>query len=150
MKYAWAAYKHAAFDWIKSGLSPDEFKSEFEAFVVSKCHAAWTVFAQTKRGFIPVGLIFASWAPNAPYLIISAGVWMPWASKRNIIEGTVGFINGVRRDFSLVVYALPEHKRMYEICMMHGIMRRVGTSYTAIPGHSAAMFETKMPDKKAA
>jgi hypothetical protein len=151
VKYAWASYKQGSLVWLdKPGMLPEEFRESFQDFIVNKCHAAWTLFATTKRGFIPVGIVLAAWAPNAPYLIVADIAWMPWASKRNIIECTVGFFNGARRDFAFVGYALPEHKRMYEVCMMHGIMRRVGTSYVAIPGKATAVFETKMPERKAA
>ena len=123
-------------------LDPDEFKDALTKGVIEHCHAAWTLFGQTKKGVIPVGIVLAAWAPNAPYLIITGIAWMPWASRRNIIECTVGFFNSARREFQFVGYATEDHKRMYEVCAKHGIMRRVGTSYVAIPGHAAAVFET--------
>lgn len=152
LKYAWAAYKQGKMSDIfdDASLSPEDFKSAFSKFVTERCHAAWTLFGQTRKGFIPVGLVLASWAPNAPYLIVADISWMPWASNRNIVECTVGFFNGARKDFAFVGYAIPEHKRMYEVCMMHGIMRRVGTSYVAIPGQACAVFETKSIEKRAA
>jgi hypothetical protein len=145
VKYAWAAYKQGGLAALNfaTDLSPDDFKALFEQTIVSKCHAAWTLFGNTKRGFIPVGIVLAAWAPSAPYLIVLDIDWMPWASHRNIIECSVGFFNGARKDFAFVGYALPEHKRMYEVCAMHGVMRRVGTSYVAIPGHHCAVFETR-------
>ena len=104
----------------------------------------------TRKGFIPVGVVFAAWAPNAPFLIVSGASWLPWASKRNIVECMVGFLSRIRSELQLQFYATPEHKRLYEICAMHGIVRRVGTSYVAMPGHPAAVFETRTPEKKAA
>lgn len=145
IKYLWAAYKHGAFPDMEPDLPPDQFKAGFERAVLEKCHAVWTLFAGTKKGFLPVGVVFAAWAPNGPFLIVTSAVWLPWATKRNIIECMVGFLNGVRKEFSLQFYCLPEHKRLYEVCQMHSIVRRVGTSLIAIPGKSAAVFETKAP-----
>lgn len=148
MKYVWAAYKKGALatmgqEFADGLMSADEFKVAFEKTVVERFHAAWTIFAMTKKGFVPVGIVFGAWAPNAPYMIVSGLCWFPWASNRNIVESIVGFLNGVRKDFMLQFYALPEHKRTYEVCAMHGIVRRVGTSYVAFPGKPAAVFETR-------
>lgn len=148
IKYLWAAYKSGGLPDIEPGKSPDEFRETIERGIVERCHAAWTLFADTKRGFIPVGIVLAAWAPNAPYLIVTGISWMPWATRRNIVECTVAFFNKTRREFSFVGYATPEHKRMYEVCAMHGIMRRVGTSYVAIPGKACAVFETRAPEQK--
>lgn len=150
IKYLWAAYKQGAFEFDKRDMTAPEFKSAFEQAVVSQCHAVWVLFGPTRKGPIPVGMVFAVWAPTGPFLIVSGAVWMPWASKRNIVECMVGFLRKVRWEFPLQFYALPEHKRLYEVCAMHAVVRRVGTSYVAIPGKTAAVFETRIPEKKAA
>jgi len=145
IKYLWAAYKQGAFPDMVPDLPPDQFKQQFEAIVLARFHAVWTLFANTRKGFIPVGVVFAAWAPNGPFLIVTGAVWLPWATKRNILECMVGFLNGVRKEFALQFYALPEHKRLYEVCQIHGTVRRIGTSYTAIPGKQCALFETRVP-----
>lgn len=148
IRFIWAAYKQGALKpmgFHDESMTADQFKQRFEQAVVSNFHAAWTLFAPTKKGSIPVGLVLAAWAPNAPYMIVTGMCWFPWASKRNIVEAIVNFLNGVRREFMLVFYALPEHKRTYEVCAMHGVVRRVGTSYVAIPGNAAAVFESIAP-----
>lgn len=150
VKYLWAAYRQGAFDFDNRDMTAAEFKTAFEQAVISQCHAAWVLFGPTRRGIMPVGMVFAGWSPSGTFLVVSGAVWMPWASKRNIIECMVGFLNRVRTEVSLQFYALPEHKRLYEICAMHSIVRRVGTSYVAIPGKTAAVFETRTPDKRAA
>lgn len=148
VKYAWAAYKKGGLSamggrFAEQDMDADAFRAEFESFVLSSHHAAWTLFAGTKNGHIPVGVVFAAWAPNAPYMIVNGMCWFPWASRRNICESMVNFLNICRKETPLVFYALPEHKRLYEVCAMHGVVRRVGTSYVAIPGHAAAVFETR-------
>jgi hypothetical protein len=145
IKYLWAAYKQGAFSDMEPDLPPEEFKQQLQSIVLAKFHAVWTLFGPTRKGFIPVGVVFAAWAPNGPFLIVTGAVWMPWASKRNIVECMVGFLNGVRKEFALQFYALPEHKRLYEVCAMHGAVRRIGTSFTAIAGKHAAVFETRTP-----
>lgn len=147
VKYAWAAYKKGALapmgEAFTQEMNADQFRQLFEAFVVQNHHAAWTLLAPTGKGKIPVGIVLAAWAPNAPYLIVNGACWFPWASKRNIIETSVCFFAGVRKEHQLVFYALPEHKRAYEVCAMHGVIRRVGTSFVAIPGKQCAVFETR-------
>lgn len=128
---------------MPDNLSPEEFKSTVERQIVENCHAAWTLFDKSKK---PVGLVLAGWAPGGTYLVVIGATFMPWASKRNIIECIIAFLDGVRREFNLVFYALPEHKRMYEVAAMHGVVRRIGTSYSVIPGKHAAAFETRKPE----
>lgn len=147
VKYAWAAYKKGALvsmgEAFTQEMSADQFKQLFEAFVISNHHAAWTLIAPTIKGSIPVGIVLAAWAPNAPFMVVNGACWFPWASSRNKIEAMVTFLNGIRKELQLVWYALPEHKRMYEVCAMHGIIRRVGTSFVAHPGQQTAVFETR-------
>lgn len=150
IKYLWAAYRQGTFEFDKRDMTAAEFKDALEQTIIAQFHAAWVLFGMTRKGFIPVGVIFAAWAPNAPFLIVSGMAWLPWASKRNIVECMVGFLSRIRMELQLQFYATPDHKRLYEICAMHGIVRRVGTSYVAIPGQSAAVFETRTPEKKAA
>ena len=154
IKYLWAAYKSGSLSTIGMNfdkeMTPAEFKDAIEHHILSSFHAAWALFGPTKMGFIPTGFVFASWAPNAQFMIVSVATFMPWASKRNIIECSVDFLSNVRKEFQLQFYASPEHKRLYEICAIHGAVRRVGTSYVAIPGQIAAVFKTASPKKKAA
>src|SRR5882762_7745338 len=75
VKYAWAAYKKGdpgsmgpPFD--KEGFDAPSFKSAFEAFVLTRSHAAWIVSGHTSKGFIPIGIVLGSWAPEQAYMII--------------------------------------------------------------------------------
>lgn len=154
-RYLWAAYKQGALSpmgeqFADGKMTVDEFRKAFERAVIDRYHAAWTLFANTKRGFIPVGMVFASWAPNGSFLIVHGATWLPWASNRNIIESMIGFLSRIRSEFPLQFYCLAEHKRLYEVCAMHGVVRRIGTSYVAIKGKAAALFETRTSEAKAA
>ncbi len=145
IKYAWAAFKHGALADVglpDAEIAPAEFKSKFEQWVLEHCHAAWTLLAGK-----PIGLVLGGWAPSGGYMIIGAFVFMPWASKRTIIEATVNFVSEIRKEYPFMGYALPHHKRLYEVVARHGVMRRVGTSQIAIPGERCAVFETVTPEK---
>jgi len=126
-------------------LSPDEFRKSFAKAVVGHCHGAWTLFGPTKRGNIPVGIVLGTWGPLEKYMTVVGIAWMPWATKRNIIEGTVGFFNEIRKEISFLGFATEAHKKLYVICCRHGIMRRVGTTF--IFGPTMAVFETLEPKR---
>lgn len=141
--YAWATYKKgglAEFGFAET-LTADQFKQAFEQTVMTQYPATWAVLADTPKGVIPVGFVFCSWAPLNAYLIIMGISWCPWATKRNILEGTVAFFNSVRKQVPWMGYANDKHKKLYEVCCMHGIMRRIGTSHVVFPDGPAAVFE---------
>ena len=76
-------------------------------------------------------------------MIVNGMCWFPWASVRNQLEAMINFLNEVRRETHLMFFASLDHKRMYEVCMMHGIIRRVGTSYVVSEGQPMTVFETR-------
>ena len=148
MKFLWAAYKKGALETMgmSEGMFPDEFKTAFQIAIVQGGYGCWVIMATTNKGFLPIGVVIAKWPWNgAPYMIVNGMCWFPWSSGRNKLEGMVNFLNGIRKQFPLRFYALPEHKRMYEVCAQHAVIRRVGTSYLVVPGQAAAEFETITP-----
>ena len=145
VKFLWASYKKGGLIdlGLPDDLSPADFSEQFRALVHHNFHAVWVVYGETKKGFLPIAYVFAVWLPHWPILSCTGAIYMPWASHRNIIEAAVYFTNEVRKEVSMVGYALPEHKRLYEICAMHGAIRRVGTSHNLVPGKPVAIFETR-------
>lgn len=143
IRYSWAGYKagRLAPMGFAEGLKADQFKPAFEAFVLSHTHAAWTIIAETKMGLRPIGFAMGAWAPQEAFMIITGIVWFPWASKRNIIEGTVAFFNRLNKQMGWMGFAATEHKPVYEVCMKHGIMRRIGTS--ELSGQRVAVYEAR-------
>jgi hypothetical protein len=139
VKYAWAAYKKAGLTSFSGGMDAKQFKDAFEIFVLTQAHAAWTISAETSKGFVPIGLVLGGWAPGQVYMIIIGITWFPWATRRNIVEGTVAFFNRVRKEMGWMGFATHQHKPVYEACCMHGIMRRVGTSN--LSGQPVAVYE---------
>ena len=142
IKYVWAAYRKGALSELaEEGMDATRFKVAFEEYVLLNFNAAWTITAKTKDGMVPVGLVFGSWAPLKMFMVLGGIVWFPWASKRNILEGTVAYSNRLRKEMPIMGFARNEHKRLYEVCCIHGIMRRVGT--TMLLGEPVAVFEGK-------
>lgn len=143
VRYAWGAYAKGALDGMGfvPGLDAPTFKRAFEAYVLTNTHAAWTIIAKSPKGRMPVGFVFGGWAPHETYMTIIGICWFPWASKRNILEGTVNFFDRLRKQMKWMGFAAPQHKRLYEVCCMHGIMRRVGTTNMTAP--PCAVFEGK-------
>lgn len=145
VQYAWAAYKKgglggmgAPFD--QGGLDAKAFKEAFEVYVLTNAHAAWTVMASTRSGIVPIGIVLGGWAPPRDALMLIIGiVWFPWASRRNIVEGAVGFFNRIRKEMAWMGFASEQHKGLYETCCKHGIMHRVGTSHRS--GQPIAVYE---------
>lgn len=144
LKYLWAAYRKGALKSLFSneGMTSEEFRLSFDD-AASRFSEGWIIEADTSAGRRPAGVVFGKMDAILPFMIIAGIVWFPWATKRNIIEGTVTFFEGIRRTIPWMGFATDEHKRLYEVCCMHGIMRRVGTSGVAIPGTNAAVFETR-------
>jgi hypothetical protein len=153
VKYAWVAYKKGLLAAIgpkfadPSQMNADQFKVEFEAEVVTNFHGAWTLFAESKKGYMPVGFVFGFLShPNpafAPFMIVGAMIWFPWATARNRIEAAVYFFNMIRHETPMVEYADEKDKKFFEMIARHGVMRRIGTSHNVYKGRSAAVFETR-------
>lgn len=141
LRYLWAAYKSGALIGlgVPGWLSPEQFSAFVDKKVTASCHCAWAMLMGDK----PVGFVFGAWSPAVQKVMeIVLVVWMPWASNRNIIESAVNFIREIKKEYRCMGYALPEHKRLYEVAAAHGLVRRIGTSYNAIPGRPTAMFES--------
>lgn len=153
MRYAWAAYKGGGLKDMSApfnelGMSADQFKAAFEEIVTARYHGAWTLFAETPKGFIPVGFVFAFYSHTehamSPFMIVGDLVWCPWATPRNKIEAAVGFFNRIRKEIPMMDYAYGEvNKKFFEMLARHGIVRRVGTTYNVVKGEPVAIFETR-------
>lgn len=129
-------------------MSAAQFKAEFEATVLTRYHGAWTLFAQSKKGILPVGMVFAFYSHTehalSPFMIVGDIVWFPWATARNKIECGVCFFNRVRHEIPMMDYAHGEtNKRFFETMCKHGIMRRIGVTFNIVKGEAVHIFETR-------
>lgn len=150
MRYLWAAYKKGSLAeldaFAETGMSAETFQARLEAELDVNFHAAWTLFGQTKRGFLPVGLVLGFWSsPDpklSPFMILGAMIWFPWASPRNRIESAVNFFAKMRNELPMVEYAREKDKKFFEHIARHGVLRRVGTMRNVYEKEPAAVFET--------
>lgn len=153
LKYVWAAYKKGALapmaaPFENTALDADAFKEAFGVRLLARYDAEWTLLAETPRGFIPVGMILAfnghKDASISPFFVIGDIIWFPWASRRNIVESAVNFFNVARREASFIDYAHGlVNKRFFEMLARHGIVRRIGTTFSVVRNEPVAVFETR-------
>lgn len=141
LRYLWAAYKQGALESvaIPTGLGPGEFSAAVDAKLSQHARKGWAMLRDGK----PVGFVFGAPSPFNTFMEISLVVWMPWASNRTIIESAIAFISKIRKEGRFIGCAIPQHKKLYEVAAMHGLVRRIGTSYNVIPGHATAIFESR-------
>lgn len=152
VKFAWAGYKKGALKDMAGPLSDDsltaeQFNETFQEIVVKRYHGAWTLFASTKRGFMPVGMVFAFWSHGelSPFMIVGDIVWFPWASARNKVESAVNFFHIIRQTYPMMDYAYGDtNRRFFDVLCQHGVMRRVGTTFNVVKGEPVAVYETRV------
>jgi hypothetical protein len=147
VKYAWAAYKAGAFGpLLPKDLTADAFRPAFENAIVGRFDALWTFLAETKKGFVPVGLALGFWPhPEVQrFMVIDALVWFPWASPRNRVESATNFVSKTRSELALMAFVRQENKEFLEVLARHGIVRRVGTSHVVFAGEPATVWETRI------
>lgn len=154
VKYAWAGYKKGALKDMAGPLAGDDLTAEqfnetFQQVVVDRYSGAWTLFAETRRGFLPVGMVFAFYSHKepsfSPFMIVGDLVWFPWASARNRIESAVNFFEVIRHSIPMMDYAHGDtNRRFFDMICQHGVMRRVGTTFNVVKGEPCAVYETRV------
>lgn len=121
--YFWAAYKKGLFRTfnLPDGLDPMEFSMAFSEYVLENFTGTWTQLADTREGFIPVGLIGGVFV--GPVMIVGDMIWMPWASKRNIYESAVNFIDEMRQKIMVMDFAAYKDRKFFDSISRIGIMK---------------------------
>jgi hypothetical protein len=147
VKFAWAGYKQGAFGkLLPRDFDAAGFRAGFETEILPKFDALWTLLAETRKGFIPVGMAFGFW-PH-PYvqhfMVLDTFEWFPWATSRNRIESAVNFISKTRTEIPLIGFVRQENKGFLEVLARHGLGRRVGTSHVVFAGEPASVWETRI------
>lgn len=132
--------------FAKDDMDAAAFAVLFEAEITTKYHGVWTLFAESPKGFIPVGFVLGFWShpiPEfAPFMLLGDMIWMPWSTPRNRVEAAVNFFNQARKSISFMEFAQEPEKKFFEMLCKHGVMRRAGTSNVVYRGEAAAIFET--------
>ena len=136
IKYLWAAEKYNGHE-----INPEEFKEAIYERFNESYDFAWTIEANTKNGYRPIGVIFG--LHSGPFILLGDMTWFPWSSKRNIIEGTTNFINAMKKDFLLLGYTNLKDKKFFEHIARHGILKRVGTIDGLYKDEPAALFQSR-------
>lgn len=108
-------------------MTGPEFREEAFRFLQAQ-QCSWIIAAPTARGMLPVGLVIGS---TQGHRLFPHAIWFPWASPRNILEGTLVFLRDSIEANMLVVIAsgtkfLPFFTKLHR----YGILRRCGP----IPG----------------
>lgn len=152
LPYCYAAYRKGLMstlghEFIDGDMDSDEFDEAFQQLVAVEMGMGWTLLANTRRGFLPAGVVIAFPAhfneAVAPFAIIYDMIWFPWATPRNVLESAVKFFHEVRTEVPLMDYARPQDEKFMDALCQHGVMRRVGTSYNVYRGgQPAAVYET--------
>jgi hypothetical protein len=145
IRYAWGAYKQGGLAGFPAELTAEAFKDEFARLIVTRYDAAWTLLAETKKGFIPVGIAAGFWPHTmvTTFLIFNSFTWFPWASPRNKIESAVNFFDKARLELPMIGFANERDKEFMATIAKHGVLRRVGTTMNVIEGQPASVWETR-------
>jgi hypothetical protein len=161
IKWVGAAWKMRALDGLdpifREPMTPDEFRRVFTWWthqnfgiyglgsnMQPELHGVgiWTILAKSKRGETePIGFILG-WV-RGRVIEIGGMVWFPWASQRNIVEGTVNFFDKMRHEACLLEFAEEKDRDFFNMIARHGVIRRVGTSHEIYPGAKALVYESR-------
>lgn len=153
-RYFWAAYKKGSLasmgeKFAAGEMKVEEFNLAFASELEENYHRFWTLLGETRKGFVPVGVVLAFWShPDpglAPYMVLNMMLWMPWASSRNKIESATHFLNAMRSQIPMIGFGRAADQKFFDVLLKHGIMRRVGTSFNVFPDGPAAVYETRRP-----
>lgn len=116
---------------------PLEFQEAMLDFIYESFDDAWILEATTKKGKVPVGVVFSVIA--GPFQILGEMTWFSWASKRNKIEASAHFLNIKRQDETFLMYCDDKDKEFYIHLARHGLIRRIGKTENP----NLSLFQTR-------
>lgn len=118
IKWLWAAYKHGSFDHYNL---PEMNRDKFEEMIVTRVVPAYQeifIIEDKHEGFSnkqgPVGMVMNSlngWRLE-PHVN-----WFKWATKKNILRGTVAYLQHARhrKDVGVIkILSLKTYKNLFE------------------------------------
>lgn len=100
-------------------LSKDDFVQVLNAWMDLGCY--FVLIAKTGKGEVPVGVIAEN---RKPTMIEPHVVWFPWASDRNKLETIMKFVNEMRREVLVVIFAEYKERRFWNLLSNYGIIKR--------------------------
>lgn len=150
LQYVGAAWRKGALEELHEVFRDQEMDAErfgevFQQFVVELFQVALTLFAETPMGRIPVG-VFLGLIPYPGKALMFAGemVWFPWASDRNRLETTVGLLDQLRTDWTVIEFARAKDRAFFDVICRYGVMKRIGTT-DDIYEQPAPTYQTRKP-----
>lgn len=103
----------------------------------------WVMEAPTKKGHVPVGMVVGrDYIHNS--IVAGYFTWFPWASKRNVYESAIDFIDKMRIETAVIFHVEEKDKEFANWVARHGIARRVGTLYD-LKDKPIAEFQSRRP-----
>lgn len=123
-------------DWLASGVAKSA-----ETFILE---------APGERGLMPVGFVLTTRDIEQPHVLYPHVEWFPWASMRNRLEAAVSFIQGMRKEFLLIVRARERDAPFFEHLTRYGFMHCLGRcpaffGYDLAESNTAVMFRSRKP-----
>lgn len=152
IKWLWVLYKKGGLELMDPGfadkeMDPAELADVAVEVLDLKYDEAWLAFLGDDER--PVGLFLAFWPHRIrdlpSYMVLDQLIWFPWATPRAKVETFIHFWNEARKEVPMMGFSDMESKKFYETACKHGIMRRIGTSMSLLPGRKSAVFETRDP-----
>lgn len=156
LRYIWAAYKKDGIkldyfgEFIKPGMKPDEFSEMFELFILNAGLDCYILNAPSKEGLIPIGFVLV-WKKGR-IIEVSRFFWFPWATKRNILESSLNFVNQFRstvheqtgKKYKLIGFIDSEQRTLFDHLIKYKTLRLVGKVYDWFEDGPAIVYETRL------
>lgn len=147
LKFAYAAWRLAGLDMLyfdpDADMAGPEWVEYTAEFLANHYDRAYTLFAKTKEGKRPAGIVLMHQPDKRAAVLWMADVlWFPWATPRNKLESIVNFMNIMRKDWLVMEFAVPDEAAFFDHVCRYGVMRRAGTIFDlyTVP---AAVFQTR-------
>jgi hypothetical protein len=122
----WVAYKGKPFEWLKEGLSQEQFASAIETLSENE---PLSVAEDRNRHFKNKGVVALITSPSDGWKVEPHMQFMPWATKRNILRVVVSYLQYVRhsKNFGVcVVHSMENSKRLFDKVCEYGVLHWVG------------------------
>ena len=123
MRWFWAAYRRGWLrELIDEGLSKDGF-AERMIEIIGAVDYDWIIEARGTEGIRPVGLVLAHSFPDGR-IVVPHVDWFPWATSRNIMEGSAVYLREVNKRFKIFIYSDEQSEPFWHRMVQYRILRR--------------------------
>lgn len=110
IRWLWLASQMGAFEELEFSDDQDEFIEQILRFVtdiVSQGGFVYIISAKSTRRkdnnvLTPIGIVIVNFYENAAWPHV---IWFPWATPRNKLEGTIFFIQELKKRLPILIIA---------------------------------------------